>query len=476
MKHGGLLLKRILRVSIFSVLLSVFWVVVFSNNVVADMIPIYFNLNFDVRCSFINIGRLIIVNLPINLICILSLHFVIITIRKKYNYSFDFPLLTIFNLAIIITVCGAIIDAYLINYTMARMDFGRITEFTMIGAITVGLVFIFFTFFAFSKLLLKYSNKESVLSGVAMVVINIVFWFIFLSSDLKFISREEMLELDLTLAFYSGVFLVLITIFMMLIYFLKVKERAQPLPQNLKAELKFDFKYLAIFILAVLLVFLYFSPLLNYQSDNEVVPENAVVHDLSISEKGNYVDTSDSISWEEVITGYTQENSETKTVIELTSGRLVSVVFRLNWTDEEPEDILYTNQPDTFQIQLITPSGVTESSTASDSGFIQFSYTVPIDEQEIWVGNIEFYIVAKECGDQEALVRTIADNGNSWAVKVNYETEYSSGYWSERSEYWIYIWIYNLDLFLILIILILITVLEVMKRKFNNKMVFQKIA
>ncbi|MCK5559803.1 MAG: hypothetical protein KAJ51_04395 [Thermoplasmata archaeon] len=462
--------------SIYSVLLTVFWVLVFSNNVVANGIPIHFNLNFDVRSSFINIGRLIIVNLPINLICILSLHFVVIAIRKKYNYSSDFPLLSIFNLAIIITVFGAVIDAYLINYPMALMDFGRITEFTRIGAVSIGLVLIFFTFFGFSKLLLKYSNKESILLGVAMVVINIVFWFIFLSAELKFSDREEMIELDLALAFYFGIFMVLITIFMMLIYFLKVKERAQPLPQNIKAESKIEFRYLAIFVLAVLLVFLYFSPLLNYQSDYGIVPENAIVHDLSISEKGNYVGSRDSASWEEVINGYTQEHSETKNIIELGTARLISVKFRLNWTDEEPEDMFHTNQPDTFQIQFITPFGVTESSSPSDSGLIEFSYTVPIDGQEIWDENIMFYIVAQECGDQEALVRTIEDDGNSWTVQVNYETEQSRGYWSDRSEYWIFIWIYTSDFIWICMILTVIILVEAGKRLGLRKYNFEKIA
>lgn len=461
-------------------LLLIYLIIIFSILLICDCVkanplPVFSRYNYNLTESVINIISLFIVNLPINLSCILVFHFILIKRFKLAGVSKIPSLVSFFNLAIIVTFTGSIIDAYFFNYQYALLSIVKIGLGFVIGAFIIGIILIFLSFLIFSKLILEYPRTTSMSLGFMMIVVNIAFWFIFMSPSFKGIDSTEIFEFHYYLSLIFGIFLLIVTIIVVILLYSKFGKKFQ-LPITNRSSLdKARLRLVIDLVIIFLITMVYLSPIINYHQDDLISPENAVVHDLSINEKGDHHTYDYSNNYEKAMSGYTQENSESELMVDILSGKLSVVNFELTWEDEQVENILYINNPDRFQIRLKKPSGDFEESSISDSGKLEFTYSVNEIERQNWNESIDFFIVARDCGDQETLLRTIPDNGNNWTVNVSHTTFNTITYSRTHSIYWIYIWIYNLDLLWILMILIVISMFEVMKRKSNYKATFQRI-
>ncbi len=453
-------------------LLIIFSILFICDYVKANPIPVFVQYNYGISGSIINIISLFIVNLPINLLFILIFHFILIKKLKLSDNLKKVPLLSLFNLAIIVSFIGAVIDAYFFNYQLALHSIEKNDLGNVIGTFLIGFVLIFFSFLFLSILILGYSRKLSSIFGIMMIFVNIVFFVTFLVPGFKGIESKNIFDTHFDLSLIFGIFLLIVTIIVFMLSSSKFGKKYQ-LPITNKSSLnKARVRLVIALVIVFLLILIYLSPIINYHRNDMISPDNAVVHDLSINEKGDSYTYTDWNNYEKAISGYTQENSESELIVDILSGSLSAVDFELRWEDEQVENILYVNNPDCFQIKIKKPSGDFEESSIADSGKLEFTYSVKENEKSNWNENIVFYIVARDCGDQEALLRTKPDNANNWTVNVSYKTLSTYTHTRNISIYWIYIWIYNLDLTWILITLIVISIFEVMKRKTKNKAIF----
>ncbi len=133
--------------------------------------------------------------------------------------------------------------------------------------------------------------------------------------------------------------------------------------------------------------------------------------------------------------GYLDENTEGYEYFSLEQTEYVNCVrVRFNWEDESDFTRRYDNQPDEFQIILISPYGETFESPMlindplSGYGTIDFNtpyFEPPVgwDEGEDFENMWEIVIICGECGDQKPMrsitnIRNIPDNGNDWYLTV----------------------------------------------------------
>jgi hypothetical protein len=133
--------------------------------------------------------------------------------------------------------------------------------------------------------------------------------------------------------------------------------------------------------------------------------------------------------FEESKTDYTNENSETKIIINIEEEMLTGVKCSLSWTDESSDYQFGTNEPDEFQVIIEAPNGETWDSGISTSGSVQTASKIPkydeSDFEENYIGEWTIIVEAGNCGDDSALLpfggfRTTEDTGNGWTLTYSY--------------------------------------------------------
>ena len=120
------------------------------------------------------------------------------------------------------------------------------------------------------------------------------------------------------------------------------------------------------------------------------------------------------------------ENSNENLVVTIDQPNVQSVTFTLIWQDEPDAGFRYTNQPDTFALEVTPPNSTQVTSPDSTSGTV--SVTIPYtagtkDPYYNGTGDYGVTVICGNCGDQEPFVnfggfRTQADNGNTWTLEV----------------------------------------------------------
>ncbi|UCH88224.1 MAG: hypothetical protein JSV49_08135 [Thermoplasmata archaeon] len=134
---------------------------------------------------------------------------------------------------------------------------------------------------------------------------------------------------------------------------------------------------------------------------------------------------------------YTSENSEDEYLWELENTQFVNMVsLTLEWNDEPDQTRRHENQPDSFQVGLLSPDGATFVSdmmyndAGSKYGIVEIN-TGTIDppagwdirEEEDFQNTWRIIIICGDCGDHEAsgpAVLKFTDNGNNWYLTNDY--------------------------------------------------------
>jgi membrane protease YdiL (CAAX protease family) len=122
------------------------------------------------------------------------------------------------------------------------------------------------------------------------------------------------------------------------------------------------------------------------------------------------------------ISGYSEENTETIEYIDLSYDILRYVECKLIWMDEPDAGLLFTNQPDTFQLIVTSPSGESKMSEPTAHGEIELVFTISEYTASAYAGIWELTIICGDCGDQTSRLglRVKEDRGNSWELTVLY--------------------------------------------------------
>ena len=85
---------------------------------------------------------------------------------------------------------------------------------------------------------------------------------------------------------------------------------------------------------------------------------------------------------------------------------------------------LYTNEPDTFQVELLDPGGDMLDSVDGSGGTLEISW--PGEEGAVYNGNFSVVVTLLEAGDQEPGfnplgLRTRTDDSNDYSVDITYQ-------------------------------------------------------
>jgi len=100
----------------------------------------------------------------------------------------------------------------------------------------------------------------------------------------------------------------------------------------------------------------------------------------------------------------------------------------LEWTDEANANRRYTNQPDTFDIEVTAPNGETKSGTGTNpqggSGNIVVNFTLGKDGKETdYTGVWSLNLTLSDAGDQEARFWSFfdrADSANTYTLTIQW--------------------------------------------------------
>ena len=103
---------------------------------------------------------------------------------------------------------------------------------------------------------------------------------------------------------------------------------------------------------------------------------------------------------------------------------IISINIILTWSDEPPVNSLYTNEPDTFQVELLDPGGDMLDSVDGSGGTLEISW--PGEEGAVYNGNFSVVVTLLEAGDQEPGfnplgLRTQTDDSNDYSVDITYQ-------------------------------------------------------
>lgn len=123
------------------------------------------------------------------------------------------------------------------------------------------------------------------------------------------------------------------------------------------------------------------------------------------------------------LTGNTGEGDVSEEIIP-TKGILTWINISFTWQDE-PAPFFQTNEPDTFEIELVSPNSTVDSdgpsaNSASGSGQLSINYEVPQEEEigdQDWTLNIRCIEAGDVLGPAGIIVRS-QDTGNDWSVTI----------------------------------------------------------
>ena len=139
-----------------------------------------------------------------------------------------------------------------------------------------------------------------------------------------------------------------------------------------------------------------------------------------------------------LITGHSDENTQSVETIEIAEPNVETISFVLTWTDESAEPP-YQNDPDEFRLAVEGPwensstdSGGYEQNPQGGEGRIELTLVSPSVEKYNTLGT-GFYNVTIDCGDcgdvwpfgQPSL--GWSDTGNDWELQVNYSFSVKGG-------------------------------------------------
>ncbi|MBN1539563.1 MAG: CPBP family intramembrane metalloprotease [Candidatus Thermoplasmatota archaeon] len=136
----------------------------------------------------------------------------------------------------------------------------------------------------------------------------------------------------------------------------------------------------------------------------------------------------ESREWNTQLVGSYLGEGQTETVLIDSNGTKVTKVnVSLQWSDEPDAGIRYTNLPDTFTIDLLDGSGEKLGSQQGTSGRLSIVWVM--QDESVDLGNLSVNVKCYRAGDQEPMVnllglRTIADNGNDFNLRIDFETLY----------------------------------------------------
>jgi MFS family permease len=131
--------------------------------------------------------------------------------------------------------------------------------------------------------------------------------------------------------------------------------------------------------------------------------------------------------------GYSDENSETMVLVNISETNVMNVTFTLTWVDEsDPRlGIAFINTPDEFSLRVESPDGiVVEEGPVSNSQGGEGSITARITRQvsdvtgNIATGDYNVTIIMGEAGNIETRLGigpSTADNGNDWTLEISYD-------------------------------------------------------
>jgi hypothetical protein len=124
--------------------------------------------------------------------------------------------------------------------------------------------------------------------------------------------------------------------------------------------------------------------------------------------------------------GMAQEGTPIDYTFEPAEGNTIFAEVHFTWEDEPDESGLimqYDNQPDTFRISLLSPSGEELQSGTNDQGMITLSWN--INDENAMNGTFTFHVELVNAGDQEPplnFMQPIADDSNAFSFSVDYES------------------------------------------------------
>ncbi len=140
------------------------------------------------------------------------------------------------------------------------------------------------------------------------------------------------------------------------------------------------------------------------------------------------------ITFEETTSGYTNERQSVEYPFTISEEieRLTSVSCTLTWTDEPTQYFQGTNEPDEFQVSILSPNNEIETSGFSTSGSVSVSMEVNFtqsDYRENYIGQWVIIVEAGECGDDSSRLgfRTTPDDGNDWGLEYSYTYKVEQG-------------------------------------------------
>ncbi|MBN1389244.1 MAG: CPBP family intramembrane metalloprotease [Candidatus Thermoplasmatota archaeon] len=129
----------------------------------------------------------------------------------------------------------------------------------------------------------------------------------------------------------------------------------------------------------------------------------------------------------ELVGSYLGEGQSETFLMDSNGTKVTKVNVSLQWSDEPDAGIRYTNLPDTFTIYLIDGSGEELGTDQGASGRLSMVWVMQDENEDL--GNLSVVVKCYRAGDQEPMVnllglRTIADTGNDFNLRIDYETLY----------------------------------------------------
>ncbi len=120
--------------------------------------------------------------------------------------------------------------------------------------------------------------------------------------------------------------------------------------------------------------------------------------------------------------GTLNENMGTEIPINFNNKYIISISLSLTWSDEPNINALYTNEPDTFTLQLFDPDGRELGSEVGDSGNLEISWTNNNEIYILYNSNFTVIVELGDAGDQVGRFGVLrqADTSNDYLLTISY--------------------------------------------------------
>jgi len=155
------------------------------------------------------------------------------------------------------------------------------------------------------------------------------------------------------------------------------------------------------------------------------IDDPARFSDGQLNYKGERVEVRE---WQtDLVSSYLSVGQSESVPIDSNGTMVTKVNVSVQWSDEPDAGIRYTNQPDTFSVELLDDEGNQLGSQQGASGHLSIVWVLQNGTEDL--GNLSVSVTCNRAGDQIPIInilglRTINDEGNDFNLRIDYETFY----------------------------------------------------